>query len=146
MQSLQSETAATAGAGQRTAEDDGDMSIIRKFTMALPALLFLALFLIFWEYAPAIIGIPEYILPPLSRILWIYTDPSTLELYRNNMLVTLQEALVGLVVGSSCGFVIAILLTESRMLMNMMYPYIIALQCMPKVAIAPLLRGGLASA
>ena len=37
------------------------------------------------------------------------------------------------------GFLVGVALTESRPLYNTFYPYIVALQCMPKVALAPLL-------
>jgi NitT/TauT family transport system permease protein len=106
---------------------------------ATPSVVFLVFCLLCWEYLPELAGIPEYILPRLSRVLSVYTDPSALALYKSNTLATLEEAIIGFVIGSSSGFLVAVVLTESRPLMNMMYPYIIALQCMPKVAIAPLL-------
>jgi NitT/TauT family transport system permease protein len=112
---------------------------MRKPLSHVPAILFLIAFAIFWEYGPGYFKIPDYILPPLSSIVRIYGDPSTLSVYWTNTLVTLHEAVLGLVIGSGLGFLVGVVLTESRVLMNMMYPYIIALQCMPKVAIAPLL-------
>lgn len=106
---------------------------------ALPSLAFTVLFLLFWQYGPEHVGMPEYILPKLSAVARIFLDPATLALYLEHTLVTLKEALLGLVIGCSLGFVVAVLLTESRVMMNTFYPYIIAMQCMPKVAIAPLL-------
>lgn len=100
---------------------------------------FLVAFLLFWEFAPEPLGIPDFILPKLSKVLWVYTDASVLKLYWNNGLVTLQEAVMGLAIGGVLGFVVGVLMTQSRMLFSTFYPYIIALQCMPKVAIAPLL-------
>jgi len=110
----------------------------RNLTIAAP-LGFLVIFAILWEYAPVWFDIPDYILPQLSKVIPIYFDPSALRLYLRNALVTLQEAGFGLVVGAGLGFICALLLTESRLLMSTFYPYIIALQCMPKVALAPLL-------
>lgn len=95
--------------------------------------------LLFWEFGPGLIGMPDYVLPRLSKVARIFLDASVLKLYLRNAYVTLSEALIGLLIGGVLGFVIGVLLTESRALYNTIYPYIVALQCMPKVAIAPLL-------
>lgn len=107
-------------------------------TVALPVI-FLAIFVGLWEYIPQVANIPKYIIPTFSEVALVYFDPAALRLYFDNALVTLSEAGLGFVIGAGLGFVGAIILTESRTLMNVFYPYIIALQCMPKVAIAPLL-------
>src|SRR5690606_8953137 len=41
--------------------------------------------------------------------------------------------------GGGLGLIFGIALSQSRLLMATFYPYIVALQCMPKVALAPLL-------
>ena len=101
--------------------------------------IFLVALLFFWEYGPGLLGMPEYILPRLSKVVRVFFDLSVLKLYLRNAYVTLSEALIGLVIGAGLGFIVGIVLTESRALYNTLYPYIVALQCMPKVAIAPLL-------
>ncbi len=53
--------------------------------------------------------------------------------------VTLYEVLVGLVIGSLVGFVAGSLFAQFQFLEDLIYPYIVALQAMPKVAIAPLM-------
>ena len=106
---------------------------------ALGPWVFLVVLLAFWEYGGEIFSMPDYVLPRLSRVARIFLDPSVLKLYATNGFVTLQAALYGLVIGAGLGFVVGIALTESRTLFRTFYPYIIALQCMPKVAIAPLL-------
>lgn len=103
-----------------------------------PLLLFVLIALL-WEYAPALFSIPEFVLPRLSRVASVFTDPRTLRVFLDNGLVTLFEALVGLLIGGGLGLVFGVVLSQSRLLMKMFYPYIVALQCMPKVALAPLL-------
>lgn len=106
--------------------------------IALP-IMFLAVFLIAWEYGPGLMKVPKYILPTFSEVLKVYLDQATIDLYFQHTLVTLYEAVSGFAIGAGLGFVVAIILTGSRTMMSIFYPYIIALQCMPKVAIAPLL-------
>ncbi len=106
--------------------------------VVLPVL-FLLLFVGLWEFIPPWAGIPKYIIPKFSEVAAIYGEPAALRLYFDAAMVTLSEAALGFVIGAGLGFGGAIALTESRTLMKVFYPYIIALQCMPKVAIAPLL-------
>jgi len=110
-----------------------------KSKMILAPLVVLALFLLLWEYIPGLVYLPQYILPQFSKVLLVYTDPMTLNLYLKHAIVTLTAAITGLFIGASLGFIAGVLLTESRLLMTTFYPYIVALQCMPKLAIAPLL-------
>lgn len=111
----------------------------KKYLSIIAPLTFLTAMVVFWEYGPYWFEIPNYILPRLSAVLTIYSDPNALVLYARNGLVTLQQAAAGLVLGASLGFLSAIILSESRLLMVTFYPYIVALQCMPKIALAPLL-------
>lgn len=110
-----------------------------KSKMVLAPLAVLALFLLLWEHLPGLLNIPTYILPVFSKVLLVYADPLTLDLYLQHAIVTLTAAVTGLLIGASLGFIAGVVLTESRLLMTTFYPYIVALQCMPKLAIAPLL-------
>jgi len=92
-----------------------------------------------WEYAPTLFAIPEFVLPRLSRVVAVLIDTRAIPIFLDNARVTLTEALVGLLIGGGLGLVFGILLSQSRLLMATFYPYIVALQCMPKVALAPLL-------
>lgn len=107
-------------------------------SVVLPVL-FLLVFISLWEVLPPWLGVPKYIVPKFSEVMAIYADPAALRLYFDNALYTLSEAGFGFLIGAGLGFVVAVILTSSPVLMTLFYPYIIALQCMPKVAIAPLL-------
>jgi len=53
-------------------------------------------------------------------------------------LVTLQETIYGFVIGSVLGIGLAVLLSELGPLRRLLQPYVVALQSVPKVAVAPL--------
>ncbi|MBA3243983.1 MAG: ABC transporter permease subunit [Actinobacteria bacterium] len=58
---------------------------------------------------------------------------------------TAKEAAVGFVLGASVGFLIAVALSQSRLLQRGFLPYIVASQTVPILAIAPMVVVGLGS-
>ncbi|RYF68701.1 MAG: ABC transporter permease, partial [Comamonadaceae bacterium] len=52
--------------------------------------------------------------------------------------VTLHEILLGFAVGALAGFVLGALIGQSALLEAVLYPYVVAFQTVPKVAVAPL--------
>ena len=52
--------------------------------------------------------------------------------------VTLYEILAGFAIGAVTGFVLGAAIGQSALLETVLYPYVVAFQTMPKVAIAPL--------
>lgn len=93
----------------------------------------------FWQFAPGLLDIPSFVLPPLSDVMRALFDPSAFARYLDNAGVTLMEAGLGLAIGASLGLTVGILLSEVPVLHRMVYPYIIAIQSIPKVALAPLI-------
>ncbi|MBN9041389.1 MAG: hypothetical protein BGP05_02070 [Rhizobiales bacterium 62-47] len=92
-----------------------------------------------WELLPRVLNIPSLLLPPPSSVaksLWLLYDRGLLV---NNFTVTLIEALAGFVIGSILGVFFAFLVTRSILLERMLLPYLIGLQALPKVALAPLI-------
>jgi NitT/TauT family transport system permease protein len=53
--------------------------------------------------------------------------------------VTLVEVFLGFVIGSTIGLVLGIFISQIRLLDATLRPYIVAFQCLPKVAIAPII-------
>ncbi len=92
--------------------------------------------ILFWEAAVPLFKIAPYILPTPSAIL--------AELARSgdslwtHTLVTMREILVGFVAGSAIGIVLAILIAQSQVLERSLYPIIVFLHTVPKLAIAPI--------
>jgi NitT/TauT family transport system permease protein len=52
--------------------------------------------------------------------------------------VTLYEILAGFALGALAGFVLGALIGQSALLELVLYPYVVAFQTVPKVAVAPL--------
>jgi len=103
---------------------------------AVPALT-LGLGLCIWEGVVRYFNIPPYLLPaPSVIILTLFTDWSTLS---SSLWVTLSitlKALLAAVVGS---VTLAVIFAQSRLVERAFYPFAVALQVTPIVAIAPLL-------
>jgi NitT/TauT family transport system permease protein len=59
--------------------------------------------------------------------------------YAKDLLVTLTETLLGFAVGASSGFILGSIIIQSRTVEKVFYPYLIAIQAVPKVALAPLI-------
>lgn len=81
--------------------------------------------------------VQPYILPqPWHVVTRMVEDPSVLF---GSFQVTLIEVVVGFVIGSLVGVLIALPIAYSPSVRNTLYPLIIASQAVPKIAIAPLL-------
>ena len=111
-------------------------SMLRRGAAASVALL--VVFLAAGEWGPGLLGIPPFIVPPLSTIfaegvrMW---NVSHLLFHTG---VTFAEVVAGFAIGSLLGAVIGYLLGMSPAAELALSPYILALQIAPKVAFAPL--------
>jgi NitT/TauT family transport system permease protein len=111
-------------------------SLPRLAGYGLPILSFVV-GIILWEAYVRVFKVPQFLFPPPSAIAQIYFT-GRID-WVGQTLVTLNEALFGLVIGVAVGFVIALVITLSSILNKILMPYIVALQVLPKVAIAPIL-------
>jgi NitT/TauT family transport system permease protein len=90
-----------------------------------------------WELGVRVGKVPPFVLPAPSAIAAKFV--ADLPLLRLHTLVTVQEILVGYVVAAAGGLLIAILIVRFKTVERVVYPYIVASQTVPKIAIAPLL-------
>jgi NitT/TauT family transport system permease protein len=90
-----------------------------------------------WELLTRVLGIPGFILPSPSAVLAEAITRYPLYLY--NSWITLYEMVAGFLLAAAVGVFLAVVIVYSRVIRNMIYPQIVALQIVPKVAIAPLL-------
>lgn len=92
-----------------------------------------------WQLAARTGGLPAFILPaPVdvwSRFVRAAADGSLFL----HMGVTLAEILSGLLAGVAAATILGYLVAKSRLLENLLAPYLVASQAVPLVAIAPLL-------
>ncbi len=103
----------------------------------LVALAIVAIFFLAWEVGVGVRRTPVYILPSPSRVL--QTLGANAGDYTQASLVTLGEALVGLLLGLAAGGLLASLLTLQPGLEGGVMTLAILLKSTPMVAIAPLL-------
>jgi NitT/TauT family transport system permease protein len=92
-----------------------------------------------WQLVVVIGGYPPYILPdPLtvgSRFASAWVDGTL----AGHALVTLQEIVLGFVVGAIAGLLVGYVIARSRLVDLVVSPYLVAAQSTPVLALAPLL-------
>jgi NitT/TauT family transport system permease protein len=102
------------------------------------SLALLILFLAAWQWGPSLLGMPEFILPNLSRVAQeaqVMWNGSNLLMHSG---ITALEVVIGFALGSLLGIAVGVMLGLSPRAEAMLSPYILALQIAPKVAFAPL--------
>ena len=126
------ETAAIAPRKQRPGP--GIISRLREYGYPLAALV---VGIVLWELVVKVMGIQTYILPAPSLVLWELVDQ-----FGNIMehsLVTGWEILLGFVLSIIVGIPLGLAIYYSKFLERIFYPFLVASQTIPKIAIAPLL-------
>jgi NitT/TauT family transport system permease protein len=122
--------------------DHSDRSTILNRERIWSCLLFL-LFAGLWEFAVRYFRVPFYLLPAPSGIWAALRDGLTAGLasrggFYIHTWYTLGEALSGFLIGSASGILLGTLIAQSRFVEKVLFPYILAFQSLPKVALAPL--------
>lgn len=102
------------------------------------AILSFALLFIAWEGAIRIFEVAPYIFPAPTAVASALWSGLASGVYIQAARVTFTEVLVGLAGGTLIGVSLGTLLVTVPVLDRLVYPYIVALQTVPKVAIAPL--------
>ena len=92
-----------------------------------------------WHFAVLIFQVPSYIVPSPAETAVALGRIFTSGLLWENFGITLLEAFTGFGIGFCAALVMAIAITEIRLFEKTVYPYVAALQSMPKVALAPLI-------
>ena len=98
-------------------------------------LVFAALFLL-WEFAVHLFGIKEYLLPPPSKVWTEFLKRYAIVM--PSAWVTLQEIVAGYLLAIVVSIPLALAVAYSRFMEQAVYPVIVFLQIIPKIAIAPL--------
>ena len=79
------------------------------------------------------------IIPAPSQILIALIEGLRSGQLVDGLLTTLQEVVLGFALAAFLAFVIGTLISQIRLLELVIYPYIVAIQTLPKVAVAPLI-------
>lgn len=100
-----------------------------------PSIFFVAI-LSFWQLSIKIFHIPEYILPSPYQI--AHTFQKSSGLFLKHAYITLGEIITGYIIGIVSGFILAVAITSYKILFKTIYPFVIAVESLPKLALAPL--------
>ncbi len=111
-------------------------ALVRKG--ALASFVVFVVFLAAWQWGPGLLGVPSFIVPPLSMVGAEFLHAWQFDHLALHTGVTVAEVMAGFVLGSLLGAVVGYLLGMSPVAEFALSPYILALQIAPKVAFAPL--------
>jgi NitT/TauT family transport system permease protein len=128
----------------------------RRAALIAARLALIAAVLLIWEYVPRIPGIarwapifdPFFISSPgkIAAKFWELATTSGdqgVVLKSGNLFVqlwaTLWATLLGFVVGVSTGFVAGLVLSQTRTLADIVHPYLVAVNALPRIALVPLI-------
>lgn len=107
----------------------------RSVSTVAPAIAILGL----WFLATRGLHVPPYILPDPADVAGALYHGLADGDYLSAALATLTSILLGFGLGSVIGVSLAIVMTAWRPIERSLFPYIVAVQSMPKIAIAPLM-------
>jgi NitT/TauT family transport system permease protein len=105
------------------------------FRIVPPAVVFVLL-LVIWEYGVKFFHIPDYTLPAPSKIL--QTIPTIDELPSDAYYTSIKEALPGFVIGSSLGFLVAMVAGRFPFVARGVLPYAVISNSIPIIGMAPI--------
>ncbi len=92
--------------------------------------------IILWEISVRLFNVPEFLVPTPTAVLVKMAEKASL--FYVHFYITLYETLLGFLLGVVIGIACASVIVYSRFLANVIFPVIVILQIVPKVAIAPL--------
>lgn len=114
-------------------------SLWRRTRPVLDVIMSIVVVLLVWEILVRVFDVQPFIFPAPSavlRSLWLGLASGS---YIAALGVTLTEILSGAVVGSLAGLIFAIAMVASQFINRILYPWVVGIQTIPKVAIAPLM-------
>jgi NitT/TauT family transport system permease protein len=94
---------------------------------------------IIWHLATTVGGVSPQVLPPLADVAESARRGLWDGLLYPHISFTIGSTLTGIAIGATLGLITAILVNESALLEDAIYPVVTAIQSVPKVAIAPLI-------
>ncbi len=118
--------------------------LIRTRPELILAPVLLVVILAMWEWGVPYFEIPNYVLPTPSAIgtaLWRGLDAGPFDRggYWLHTGVTVTEVLLGFFVGSGVGLLLGMVISQFRILEATLRIYLVAIQCLPKIALAPII-------
>jgi NitT/TauT family transport system permease protein len=106
---------------------------------AMISLLGFLLLACIWEAAVRLFRVPDFILPAPSAIVMSLYSGLVSGVFVYNFLVTAFQTLVGFFVAAIIGTALGAAVAQFRVIERVVYPWLVAVQTLPKIALAPLI-------
>lgn len=110
-----------------------------RVVRSIPALLLFVALIALWQIAVDNEWVSALILPGPWEVVTAFGDLVTGPLMWDNFWATTYETVAGFLLGALLGVVLAFAASMSTILRQMIYPYVVALQVTPRIALAPLI-------
>ncbi|HZV92581.1 MAG TPA: ABC transporter permease [Caldimonas sp.] len=93
-----------------------------------------------WQLVTSWHLLPTYLLPtPAETMQAIWKDLTSVSFWTQQFLQTLLVVIVGFVIAAAAGLIVGPLIISHPLVERTLYPFVVAFQTMPKIAMAPLL-------
>lgn len=115
-----------------------DLKRERKIIFVWQMIIFISFFTL-WEWASRMNWIDPLIFSSPSRVGLLLFEKFADQSMFIHLQVTLFETVLGFILGTVLGVIIAIVLWSSKRIANILDPYLVILNAMPKVALGPII-------
>jgi NitT/TauT family transport system permease protein len=110
----------------------------KQFNIAITRIIILIVFILLWEVAADKKWIDPFLTSSPSRIINSLTSFLKGGNLLRHIIVTCYETILGFTLGTMLGTIIAVLLWVSPFMSKVLDPYLVVLNALPKVALAPI--------
>src|SRR5499427_6251395 len=100
---------------------------------------FAALLIVYWEFHVRFFQVDALLLPPPSKVFASLWSGIVSGLFLEHFGITIYRALSGFLVAAFLGISLGALISQFKLIERTVYPWVVALQTVPKIAIAPLI-------
>lgn len=111
----------------------------QRAMLVIPPLVLAVFLLVSWYVSTATGSVPVFILPPPQDVFAALADGLRSGLFLSNALVTMQESLLGFLLGVIIALPLGYGIAKSRLFAATLQPYLAAGQAIPAIVIAPVL-------
>ena len=120
-------------------QSPGLAGLAPRFRPVLDVVASVVVVLLLWEGCIRLFKVEPFIFPAPTAVLWSLWLGIASGKYVSALGVTLTEVLTGATIGAVAGILIGIAMVSSRLAYRLVYPWIVGIQTIPKVAVAPLM-------
>jgi NitT/TauT family transport system permease protein len=114
-------------------------SLWRRASDNLTSPFFAVLLIAYWEFHVRFFEVDGLLLPPPSKIAVSFWNGMASGLFLSHFGITVFRALSGFLIATVLGVALGALISQFKFIEKTVYPWVVALQTVPKIAIAPLI-------